>query len=458
VSELKSLTAYLAGLLITVTIVSNTNLDTSQIISVTTFIAIILGAIFFWRLRLAFALAGVSALLFLKVLDVPHLMKYAHFDVILFLMGMMIVIGFLEEQGFFEHILEILSKYFSRSGFMLVAGLLLMSATFAALVDEVTSILFMTALTLRITKRYDLDPLPMVIATVMATNVGSSFTVVGNPIGVLIAFEGGLSFLDFIRWATPVGVVVLMLTIMLVFVYWRPYITKLDGMMNLLGRLSLDREIDKRKMRVSWAVFLCTICGLVLHHPLEELLHLERNTLLLAVPLIMAGITLFISREQARGLVEHRVDWWTLAFFIFFFSTVGTLSYTGVTEIMAETIITFAGGNPLLIATLITWTAGILSAFMDNILAVATLISIVHGLEAYGYHIFPTWWGMLFGACYLGNLTMIGSTANIVALGILEKERGRHIHFLDWFKPGLAIAVPELALATVLLLLQHFIF
>ena len=90
VSELKSLTAYLAGLLITVAIVSNTNLDTSQIISVTTFIAIILGAIFFWRLRLAFALAGVSALLFLKVLDVPHLMKYAHFDVILFLMGMMI--------------------------------------------------------------------------------------------------------------------------------------------------------------------------------------------------------------------------------------------------------------------------------------------------------------------------------------------------------------------------------
>jgi len=298
----------------------------------------------------------------------------------------------------------------------------------------------------------------MVIATVMATNVGSSFTVVGNPIGVLIAFEGNLTFLDFIRWATPIGVMVLILTIILASLYWRPYITKLNDMMNLLGEPNLGEEADKRKMRVSWAIFLCTIGGLVLHHPLEELLHLERNTLLLAVPLIMAGVTLLISGERARELIERRVDWWTLAFFIFFFATVGTLAYTGVTEIIAEAIIAYAGGNPILITTLITWTAGVLSAFMDNILAVATLVSVVHGLEAYGYHVFPTWWGMLFGACYLGNLTMIGSTANIVALGILEKERGRHIHFFDWFKPGLVIAVPQLTLATILLLLQHFVF
>ena len=457
-SKLRGLITYIAGLLLTVIVVSGTDLNASQMVSVTIFIAIILGAILFWRLRLAFALAGVAVLLFSRVLDVPHLMKYAHFDVILFLMGMMTVIGFLEEQGFFEHVLEILFKYFSRSGLMLISGLLLMSAVFAALVDEVTSILFITALTLRITKHYDLDPLPMVIATVMATNVGSSFTVVGNPIGVLIAFEGNLTFLDFIRWATPIGVMVLILTIILASLYWRPYITKLNDMMNLLGEPNLGEEADKRKMRVSWAIFLCTIGGLVLHHPLEELLHLERNTLLLAVPLIMAGVTLLISGERARELIERRVDWWTLAFFIFFFATVGTLAYTGVTEIIAEAIIAYAGGNPILITTLITWTAGVLSAFMDNILAVATLISVVHGLEAYGYHVFPTWWGMLFGACYLGNLTMIGSTANIVALGILEKERGRHIHFFDWFKPGLVIAVPQLTLATILLLLQHFVF
>jgi len=94
---------------------------------------------------------------------------------------------------------------------------------------------------------------------------------------------------------------------------------------------------------------------------------------------------------------------------------------------------------------------------MDNILAVATLTTIVHSLEKVGYDMFPSYWGILFGACYLGNLTMIGSTANIVALGILEKERKRFINFIDWLKPGLAIAVPELILATLLVYFQHFL-
>ena len=450
---------YLIGVTFVILIASTLNLTLNQIVSVATFIGIVLGAIFFWRLRVAFAFFGVALMLFTNVLDVPHLIKYAHFDVILFLLGMMTIIGFLEEEGFFEYLLNLIFKVFSRSGKMLVSGLLILSAMFAALVDEVTSILFITALTLRITKRYDLDVLPLVIATVMATNVGSSYTVVGNPIGVLIAFEGKLTFLDFIRWATPVGLAVLGLTIMLVLLYWKPYIKTLDTRMKSesLNDESVNR-FHHKNMLIPWMVFLATIGGLVIHHPLEEYLHLPTNSLLLAVPIIMAGVSLFLSREKAREIIEKRVEWWSLVFFIFFFTSVGTLAYTGVAKLMAEGVVSAAGGNPIYMATIVTWTAGILSAFMDNILAVATLISIVHGLEAYGFNVFPNWWGLLFGACYLGNLTMIGSTANIVAIGIIEKERKRYINFLDWIKPGLAIAVPELLLATFLLILQHFTF
>ena len=436
------------------------NLTLTQTISVVTFIGIILGAIFFWRLRVAFAFFGVALMLFTNVLDVPHLIKYAHFDVIIFLLGMMTIIGFLEEKGFFEYLLNILFKVFSRSGTMLFSGLLILSAMFAALVDEVTSILFITALTLRITKKYDLDVLPLVIATVMATNVGSSFTVIGNPIGVLIAFEGNLTFLDFIHWATPIGIVTLILTIFLALIYWKPYVATLNTRMKTLGlgeTLTDGGKPTYRDMLIPWIVFLSTIGGLAIHHPLEETLNLPKNSLLLAVPIIMAGVSLFLSREKAREIIERRVEWWSLVFFIFFFTSVGTLAYTGVSRLMAEGTVSMAGGNPILMTTIITWTAGILSAFMDNILAVATLISIVHGLEAYGYHLFPVWWGLLFGACYLGNLTMIGSTANIVAIGIIEKERKRYINFLDWIKPGIAIAIPQLVLATLLLLLQHYI-
>jgi len=451
---------YIIGVFIVLFVAFTINLTLTQTISVVTFIGIILGAIFFWRLRVAFAFFGVALMLFTNVLDVPHLIKYAHFDVIIFLLGMMTIIGFLEEKGFFEYLLNILFKVFSRSGTMLFSGLLILSAMFAALVDEVTSILFITALTLRITKKYDLDVLPLVIATVMATNVGSSFTVIGNPIGVLIAFEGNLTFLDFIHWATPIGIVTLILTIFLALIYWKPYVATLNTRMKTLGlgeTLTDGGKPTYRDMLIPWIVFLSTIGGLAIHHPLEETLNLPKNSLLLAVPIIMAGVSLFLSREKAREIIERRVEWWSLVFFIFFFTSVGTLAYTGVSRLMAEGTVSMAGGNPILMTTIITWTAGILSAFMDNILAVATLISIVHGLEAYGYHLFPVWWGLLFGACYLGNLTMIGSTANIVAIGIIEKERKRYINFLDWIKPGIAIAIPQLVLATLLLLLQHYI-
>lgn len=455
------LLSYIAGVIVATLLSLMFNLQPSQVISVVCFIGIILGAIFFWRLRVAFALAGIALMLFTGVLDVPHLIEYAHFDVILFLVGMMTIIGFLEEKGFFEYLLNLLFKVFSRSGKLLFSGLLILSALFAALVDEVTSILFITALTLRITKKYNLDILPMVIATVMATNVGSSYTVIGNPIGVLIAFEGKLTFLDFIRWATPIGIMVLILTIFLALVYWKPYVKALNDGMKTLGvemesSTNGGGKVTHKTMLIPWIVFLLTIGGLAVHHPIEELLHLPKNSLLLAVPVVMAGVALFLSREKAREIIERRVEWWSLVFFIFFFACVGTLAYTGVNRLMAEGIVSAAGANPMLMTTAITWTAGILSAFMDNILAVATLISIVHGLEAYGYHLFPVWWGLLFGACYLGNLTMIGSTANIVALGIIEKERRRYINFIDWLKPGLAIAIPQLALATLLLLTQHY--
>ena len=456
-----SVASYIAGITIVILLSLMLNLQPSQIISVACFLGVILGAIFFWRLRVAFAFSGVALMLFTGVLTVPLVIKYAHFDVILFLLGMMTIIGFLEEKGFFEYLLNLLFKVFSRSGSLLFSGLLILSAMFAALVDEVTSILFITALTLRITRKYDLDVLPMVIATVMATNVGSSFTVIGNPIGVLIAFEGNLTFLDFIHWATPEGIAVLLLTIFLALIYWKSYVGTLNYRMKTLGvemesSTNSGEKVTHKSMLIPWIVFLSTIGGLAIHHPLEEFMHLPKNSLLLAVPVVMAGISLFLSKEKAREIIERRVEWWSLVFFIFFFTSVGTLAYTGVSKLMAEGTVSIAGGNPMLMTTIITWTSGILSAFMDNILAVATLISIVHGLEAYGYHIFPAWWGLLFGACYLGNLTMIGSTANIVAIGIIEKERNRYINFIDWIKPGLAIAVPQLILATLLLMFQHY--
>src|SRR3990167_6725525 len=134
---------------------------------------------------------------------------------------MMIVIGFLEERRFFEVVVETIVRHAGSGAKRLTATLMGLSALSAALVDEVTSILFMTTLTLHITRRYKVNPVPFLIMVVFATNIGSSATVVGNPIGVLIALRGGLTFVDFLRWATPISIVVLALTVPLCWWYFR---------------------------------------------------------------------------------------------------------------------------------------------------------------------------------------------------------------------------------------------
>jgi Na+/H+ antiporter NhaD/arsenite permease-like protein len=161
-----------------------------QVLATTVFAGFIIGTLLFWKFRLAFALAGITALLSTGVLDLPHLIEFASLDVILFLVAMMIVIGFMEDRRFFEVLVEKALGYLDRRAWLLLSALMVLAAVSAALVDEVTSILFMSAITLQITRRFRLDPVPFLIMVVFATNIGSSATVVGNPIGVMIALRG----------------------------------------------------------------------------------------------------------------------------------------------------------------------------------------------------------------------------------------------------------------------------
>lgn len=427
-----------------------------QVLAISIFSGFILGTLFFWEFRLAFALAGIALLLGSGMLDVLHLIEFASLDVILFLVGMMILIGFLEEKDFFAKALDRLLPYISGSARKLMFALMVLAFISAAFVDEVTSILFMAAITLRIAKHFKLNPIPFLIMVVFTTNIGSSATVVGNPIGVLIALRSGLSFPDFLRWATPISIAAFFVTTGLSFWFFRQPMAQ---MQNAIQQSMPDRETAaageaKESILVPSLLFVGTILGLLFHKTIENALGLEPNIMLLGVALLAAGIVLFIERNNAKQLVEKRVDWWTLTFFMLLFAAAGTLRYVGVTEHIANGMISATGGNTTTLFFLVTWSIGILSAFMDNVLAVASFIPVVGDLAAAGVHVTPLWWGMLMGGTILGNLTLIGSTANIVAIGMLEREEKRGITFMEWFWPGLVTAVPSLLLATVLLYLQ----
>jgi Na+/H+ antiporter NhaD/arsenite permease-like protein len=418
---------------------------------------IICGTLFYWKFRLGFAFSGLAVLLGTNLLDIPHVIEFAGLDIILFLVGMMSVIGYLEENHFFEYLVAKVVDNVGERPYLLMAILMILSTFFAALVDEVTSILFMMSTMFHVTKRYKVNPVPFLLMIVFATNIGSSATAVGNPIGVMIALRAGLTFADFLRWAAPISVVALLITIVTCFVLFRKPLEELKRNMGKIKEESHELKhvhYTNIGIRVCWILFLSTVGCLVMHHHLEEMFHLEKNTLLVGTALFFGAVSIFLKASEAREFFTRRVDWWTLTFFLVLFASVGTLKYVGVTQQIAQGMIHIAGGGHVFLLNIFTAAISLLTAFMDNVLAVATFIPILSDIEKVGVYVFPFWWAMLFGGTLYGNATVIGSTANIVAMGMLEKESGGHIKFMEWLVPGVIVSTLTIVAAMSLLYAQ----
>lgn len=459
-SSLKDWFWYAFGVIATPLLLGGLGLSTEQFLSVAGFCVILYGAIFFWKQRLSFACFGITLLLMLRLLDIPHLIEFAGLDIILFLIAMMIVIGFLEESHFFEAVIDRLLLVVGPHPRRIMIVMMVMAAVSASLVDEVTSILFMTAAMLNLLERSKVNPIPFVLMLVFTTNIGSSATVVGNPVGVIIALRSGLTFADFLRWAAPVSLVCLAVTVWLCLQIFSKDIHKLREVLSgrkgekQIEHVAEELHVSKRRVRVAGWLFTGVVIGLVMHHPVEHWLDLPANTMLLGMALLGAGVALTISGEKSRDLVEKRVDWWTLAFFLLLFASVGTLKKTGVTGVIAKHIVDLSGGSLPVLSSLFVWSSGILTSIMDNVLAVATFVPIVSDVAKSGINTFPLWWSMLFGGTLMGNATLIGSTANIVAAGLLERRQMGTITFGQWLAPGLTVAIITTIVANLLVLAQ----
>lgn len=457
---MKSRTLILVILLMTLAVFGVLNLIAlpwPMIVAVTLFSFKTFATILMWKYRIAFAFLAVSMLLTTGVLDIPHLIEFAQWDVILFLISMMTVIGYLEEKGFFEHLLHYVMKFTGESTTQLIIVLMISSAFFAALVDEVTSILFMTAMMLQLTAKYKVRAIPFIMMLVFATNIGSAATVVGNPVGVMVALRGGLTFSDFFRWATPISIGSLIICIGMCFLIFKNPIKELGNAMKLQDKDENKEEKNSFTFSdslICWALFAGTILLLVAHQPLEEILHLQKNTLLIAVALGAAAISLLIDLDKGREVLERRVDWRTLIFFALLFASVGALQYVGVTDLLASSIFAASAGSEFGLLGILTVSTSILTAFLDNVLAVAIFMPVIISLGEAGAYTFPLWWAMLFSGCFFGNATIIGSTANIVAIGMLERENRGHITFMEWMKYGVAVSIVTMLFAITMLYLQ----
>ncbi len=408
-----------------------------QVLSIGVFLAIIMATLLFWQFRLAIAFLGIAALLGARVLTLKSFVESSELPIILFLVGMMVTVGALKELGFFSWIIQSVIGMKNMTGPLFIAIVVFLSALMACVVDEVTSILFVSALIFQVCDTLKIRPVPFVIIAVLATNIGSAGTMLGNPVGILIGHRAGLTFEDFLVWAFPVMLLSLCTALAILLIFYRREIALLTE--RLRGRREMGLGLGplvQVPYRRGLALLGVLIVMIGSHHRVERLLGVETNTMLIVAPLVVAGVLMILRRDRARHYIEAEVEWWTLLFFMLLFAVAGTLEHTEVTRRIAKDLSGAFSGSSGLMVPLVMFTAAIGSAFVDNVVFVAAFVPVVKEL-----HSTPLWWALLFGACFGGNATIVGSTANIVALGMLEKRYRGHIGFLEWLKAGALVAL-----------------
>lgn len=430
-------------------------LEQKQVVTVAAVSLMLTGIALYWEYKIPFASLGLLLLFLLGSLDIRAFVKSSHIDIVVFLACMMIVVEYLERTAFFEHLVSILVGRVCRGAYSLVAVFFIMTALFAPLVGVVTATLFMVPMIMDIALRYGVNPVPFVLMMTFAANIGSSATLVGSPVSILIAFEAHLTFLDFLRWATPAAVVSLLACLALTFIVFGNEVLALHRAIVESPEKLMQREVVSRaELARAWLIFLGVIATIALHGTIESLLNLEEGNVLLAAAIGGATVVLFLKREEVEDMVSRGVEWGVLLFFLFLFSSAGALEHVGLMDMVAEAIATLSQGDVLTaLITLSVMTAG-LSAILDNVLTVAFFIPVVKNLGNLGMNVYPLWWALLFSGTYVGNLTVIASTANIVSVGILEARKAGKISFATWIKYGLPFTMVPLTLALLLLLLR----
>ncbi|MFC1703185.1 SLC13 family permease [Candidatus Omnitrophota bacterium] len=440
---------------------ARSGLNFSQDVALVAFSLSILGTLLFWQFRLSFAFLGASLVLLTHVTNLENFIRYSSMEIILFLIGMMIIVGFLKEIGVFSWLLQraLVMKEISAKKFMV--SLVFSSALLACVIDEVSSILIVIMIIFEFCDYFEINPVPYVLAAVLATNIGSAGTVIGNPIGLMIAAKAGLTFEDFIKYSFPLMFFSLFILTGLLIVMFREHLKELDEKIKEFGPneflVRLLSVPPEKNVRIGFVIFGFTLGLIALHHRIELWLGLETNTMLLIAPMLSSAVIMVWRRHKARDYIEKDVEWWTLLFFMFLFAQAGVLAEQGVTEILAQKILVMVSHSRNLLITTILFGGALVSSALDNVVVVVGFIPILQSLEKMLHANGALWWALLFAACFGGNITVIGSTANFIALGTLERHKKVSISFWYWLKIGIVVGFFTLIFVwAALLLLPHY--
>lgn len=416
-----------------------------KIIAVAVFLIVILLIISERVHRTAAAMAGAVVLILTGVMSADKALSYIDFNTIGVLVGMMIFVAIVRRSGMFEYIAVRAAKAVHGDPWKIMVAFTLITAVLSAILDNVTTVLLVGPMSIAIARMLKIDPVPFLMGQILASNVGGTATLIGDPPNIMIGSAAHLSFMDFLENTGFAVLFILAVLILLMKIVYEKKIEMGTVDTSVIEKLDPSKSITNRAlMRKGIIVLICVIVGFMFH----DKLGIESSV----IALTAAAVMLIIGREDVNEAIQD-VEWTTILFFMSLFVVVGGLTETGIIKELASKIINATDGHPMVTMLVLLWASALLSSILDNIPFVATLIPLILAMQADGMDVTSFWWAISLGACLGGNGTMIGASANVV-LSDISTKHGYPITFKSYLKVGMPFMLLSIVISTVFLVVK----
>ena len=401
--------------------------------------------------RTIVGLFGAMLMILFGIIDQEVAVHHIDFNTLGLLMGMMIIVNITSETGLFNFLAIWAAQKVKAQPIALLVVLSTITMVCSALLDNVTTVLLTVPITFSITSQLKVDVMPYLISQILASNIGGTATLIGDPPNIMIGSAVGLDFMAFIENLTLISIIIFILVQFILIGLYHKGLHTQPELQDKIMRLPAGAQItDHALLRKCLAVIFLTITFFVLHGSLG----LESAT----VALSGAGLLLLLTATRDEGAIVKvlsKIEWPAIFFFGGLFILVGALVETGVIRMLAAEAIKATGGNVEATAILILWMSAFASAFIDNIPFVATLIPLIQDMGQMGLsNLDPMWWSLALGACLGGNGTLIGASANVVVAS-MSAQRGRPISFLGFMKVALPIMTFTIIISNIYVYIRY---
>jgi Na+/H+ antiporter NhaD/arsenite permease-like protein len=399
--------------------------------------------------RAIVALLGAGLLILAGVLNQEEAMHAVDWNTLGLLLGMMLIVNITRRSGLFQYVAIWSAKKVDARPWGILLMMSTVTAVFSAFLDNVTTVLLTVPVTLLITDELKVKPYPYLFAQIFASNIGGTATLIGDPPNIMIGSATGLTFNDFGIALTPVIIVIFVATMIPLYFYWGRHLRATEeNRRHVMAFNESEAITDPRLLKQSLAVIALVIVGFML----QRQTHIEPATVAIfgAAALLLLDNLGKDSETQSKNVhgALSEAEWITLMFFLGLFILVFGVQKAGLIDMMADALLKATGGDFKLTALAILWGSAILSAFIDNIPFVATMIPLIKAMAPTfgGEHaLLPLWWALSLGACLGGNGTLIGASANLVVAGLAERA-GTTFRFVEFLK----VAFPLMLISIVI--------